>query len=120
MELKLIRTNLDYIVMVRTTLTEEMVNVVSEEAKQLKDKDGNVQFVLDWTEDGDGSLKEHGVILPGQSFSINVQYHNEEEVKYAKMHLAKIKERATKVEKQIKKEYEALVVASESIEVEEF
>lgn len=120
MELKLIKTNLDYTIMVRTNLTQGMFDVVSNETKQLKDKDGHVLFVLDWTEDGNGSLKEHGVVLPGESFSITVNYHSDEEVQRDKMKLAKIRDYATKVEKQIKKEYDALVASAESIETEEF
>lgn len=123
MEFKLLKTETDYVVIVKTKVTPEMLNLVSDKDKTLYDKDNKPVFKIDAAKhQGQAEITLRGMLIPGKSFSFtsdNANFCYENNIKNAKLTLGQIKKYAEQVEKQVLKAYKEIEDAANEIKVEE-
>ncbi len=122
MEFKLLKTETDYVVIVKTKLTTEMLNLVSDKDKTLYDKDNRPVFKIDASEHlGQAQVAVKGMLIPGRSFSFvadDAQFNCENNIKNARLMLGQIKKYADQVEKQVLKAYKEIEDSANEIKVD--
>lgn len=118
MKAKIISTEANLAVKVTLDVSVEALKLASTDARTLKNSDGKPVFVMVYSDNI--SCTKNGVSTNAKSFIMNVDTNDVEQAKKdLRFELGVILANATKVEKQINKEYEEIKKQAEAVVVEE-
>lgn len=119
MKAKIISTEANLAVKVNLDVSVEALRLASSDARTLKNSDGRPVFSMAYSENI--SCTKSGISTNAQSFIMDVDTNGsvEQAKKDVKLELGVILANATKVEKQINKEYAEILKQAEAVTVEE-
>lgn len=115
MKVKICKNNHNHVVCVELEVSDKELSRASKEARTLKNKEGDVVFYLE--KGKTASCSEVGIVVPASSYAYTVEGHSDDAIERTRLSLAKVINNVSAIEKQIKKEAEALDKAAEKIEV---
>lgn len=116
MKVKITKNNFNHVVNVELEVSKEALENASKEARTLKDKDGKAVFLVE--QGSRPSVSEVGMTVPAVSFAYTVEGATDKAVENTRRTVAKTIAHVTAIEKQINKEYDALLKAAEKVVVE--